>query len=94
MRTIKNYTIKSKNSKEKYSVILWIENEKFLEKSLCTCLHGSFYRFTKENIKKNNWKCKHIKQAIERYKNKEIDNIEKELKKQSGKRKAIYPIFQ
>lgn len=95
--TIKEYTIRSQTSKVKYSVMLFIdESGEFVpEKSSCTCAHGSFYRFTKTNLASNNWKCFHVKLAIEKYKKKEPDNIEMEKKGgKHGKTKPIHPIFQ
>jgi hypothetical protein len=98
---IKAYTIPSKTKKEEYSVILNIDDLGNIipEKSSCTCPHGSCYRFTKLNLSLNNWKCSHMDVAIQKFKNKEPDNIETERRKnghteeKQTKEKAIYPIF-
>lgn len=75
---IKEYIIKSKKSKEEYSVVLCIENEIVIpEKTTCTCKHGSFYRFTQRNLALKKWKCRHLISAIEKYKRGEPDEIEK-----------------
>lgn len=95
---IKQYTIKSKDKKKAYSVTLSFFNKIIIpEKSSCTCKWGSFYRFTKRNIALGKWKCKHIEIALKKYKNKELDDIEKSKREENnGKkrnRKPIYSIF-
>ena len=92
---MKEYTIKSSTSNDEYSVILITdETGGVTEKSSCDCIWGSFYRFTQDNMANNKWKCAHIEEAIKKYVNKEVDNIEKEAN--NGEKKPtiqIHPIF-
>ena len=94
---MKAYTIRSHNGKEEYSVILSFDDNGNInpEKSSCTCAHGSMYRFTKENIKKGKWKCRHVEKAIERHMMNIPDEIEiKRMEVYNENRKSICPIFQ
>ena len=94
---IKQYTIKSNTKDEKYSVTLTFYDGVIIpEKSSCTCIHGSWFRFTQENIKSGNWKCAHIIEAIKRYKNNIPDDIEIQgrIGNEKNNRKQICPIFQ
>jgi predicted nucleic acid-binding Zn finger protein len=94
---IKEYTIKS-NSKndEDYDVRLVFDDNLVLipEKCSCECKKGSFYRFTKKNISMGKWQCRHITEALQKYKNGEKDIIEIEKKElQNIIKKPLNPIF-
>jgi len=97
---IKEYFIKSRDKKKKeegYSVILNFDELGSIipEKTTCTCKHGSFYRFTQVNKERGAWQCFHIKEAIKKHKNGELDNIQLEKEANNGKKDTIplYSIF-
>jgi hypothetical protein len=94
---LKEYTIRSSQGNEDYSVILMfsdITKELVPDKCSCDCKFGSFYRFTQKNILMKKWMCEHMEQALVKLKRGELDNIEIAKKEEkNGKTKSICPIF-
>ena len=64
---VENYTIPSSDYSTDYDVRLVFENGVLSQTSSCDCKHGSFYRFTQDNIKAGKWKCAHITEALRRH---------------------------
>jgi len=93
---LKEYTIPSQNQNGEYSVLLFFDKSGNLlpDKCSCDCKHGSFYRYTQKNVDAGRWTCAHIKQAIKKHENNEMDNIEMERRKNEKRQiKEIEPIF-
>jgi len=52
------------NSEKEYSVIIKINEEGNILNSSCSCIFGSYYKFSKKNMA-NKYECKHVDSAIE-----------------------------
>lgn len=67
----------------KYGVTLvFTDNWEFMpEESICTCIFGSWARWTKKNKGKF---CRHIKQALEDFDNEERNKFMRKMKKEHG----------
>jgi len=52
------------NSDKEYSIIIKVDEEGNILNSSCSCIFGSYYKFSKKNIA-NKYECKHVNSAIE-----------------------------
>jgi hypothetical protein len=52
------------SSEKEYSIIIKVDEEGNIINSSCSCIFGSYYKFSKKNIA-NKYECRHVNSAIE-----------------------------